>query len=204
MSATASPPPLLVRPDISAPHLVQAEEMVPFGTWVIGDGSHLGFSIRSLALPVHGSFGSFRGQLVHRRGEGVMVSGSVEAASIDTGHAARDAHLRSSDFLDAATYPQITFASRRIIGRDGQYDIPGALAIRGVMRDISLAGRVLPREAGDAADTVRIAADGVIDRTSFGIRAPARVTGFGLTVARHVKLHLRIVAVPADSLEAAA
>jgi polyisoprenoid-binding protein YceI len=205
MSATAvAPPPLLAHPaDADLEEIAPSEGIVPIGTWTIAEGSHLGFTVRSLALPVRGSFGSFHGQIVHRAGEGAMVSGSVDVASLDTGVGARDAHLRSSDFFDAAAYPEITFASRRIIGHDGHYDIPGALTIKGVMRDVSLTGRVLPPEPGDGDQTVRIAADGVIDRTAFGVKAPARVEGFGLTVARRVKLHLLIVAVAAGHAGAA-
>jgi polyisoprenoid-binding protein YceI len=129
-----------------------------------------------------------------------MVSATIDVPSIDTGVGARDAHLRSADFFDAANFPEITFASRRIIGFNGRYDIPGAITIKGITRDISLAGRTLPPEPGDGDRTVRLAADGVINRTDFGVRAPAGIEGFGLTVARHVKLSLLIVAIAEERL----
>src|SRR6188472_2275053 len=44
------------------------------------------------------------------------VDVEIAAASIDTGVADRDAHLRSADFLDVENHPTITFRSKRIEG----------------------------------------------------------------------------------------
>ena len=43
-----------------------------------------------------------------------VVTGWAKVASIDTGSAERDAHLRSAEFFDAERYPAIRFASTRI------------------------------------------------------------------------------------------
>src|SRR3954465_14078600 len=44
------------------------------------------------------------------------VNVEISTASIDTGVADRDAHLRSPDFLDVEHYPTLTFRSKRIEG----------------------------------------------------------------------------------------
>jgi hypothetical protein len=49
--------------------------------------------------------------------EGCCVEVTLEVASLDTGVADRDAHLRSADFFDAERYPQITFKSKRLEGK---------------------------------------------------------------------------------------
>ena len=174
------------------------DDLVPTGSWQVSEQSEIGFSVKSLGRTVKGRFGSFSGRLVHGSGDGVTASGSVEVASIDTGIARRDKHLRAADFFDAAIHPQITFGSRRIILDGDDYDIPGTLTIKGVSRDVSLVGRRLPPEPGDGSETIRIAAEATIDRHAFGITAPARVELFGLAVGTHVKLRLLIVAVVDD------
>jgi polyisoprenoid-binding protein YceI len=135
---------------------------------------------------------------VHGAGDGVLASGAVEVASVDTGLPGWDDHVRSADGLDAASHPQITFASRRIIADGDRYDIPGTLTIKGVSHDVSLTGRLLAPAQRDGADTIRIAAEATINRHAFGIKAPAGVEVFGLAVAAHVKIGLLVVAVPDD------
>jgi polyisoprenoid-binding protein YceI len=182
ISSTVSPP-------------AAGDALVPLGSWRISDESLIGFAVRSLGRTVKGRFGAFSGRVVHGAGDGVLASGTVEVASIDTGVAERDDHLRSADFFDAANHPRITFASRRIIADGHNYDIPGTLTIKGVSQDVSLIGKLLPSAPGDGDETIRIAADATINRHTFGIKAPPGVELFGLAVAAHVKIRLLIVAV---------
>jgi polyisoprenoid-binding protein YceI len=184
-SLTVSPPPA-------------ADALVPPGSWRVSEESLIGFTVKCFGRPVKGRFGSFGGHVVHGVGDGAFASGSVEVASVDTGIAKRDEHLRSADFFDAANHPQITFASRRIIAEGERYDIPGTLTIKGVSRDVSLIGRLLPPEPGDGSETIRIAAEATINRHAFGIKAPARVELLGLAVAPHVKIRLLVVVVSDD------
>jgi polyisoprenoid-binding protein YceI len=172
-----------------------ADALVPPGSWRISDDSLVGFAVRSLGRTVKGRFGSFGGRVVHGAGDGVLASGSVEVASIDTGVSERDAHLRSADFFDAANHPRITFASRRIIADGDSYDIPGTLTIKGISQDVSLIGKLLPSAPGDGDETIRIVAGATINRHAFGIKAPPGVELFGLAVAAHVKIRLLVVAV---------
>jgi polyisoprenoid-binding protein YceI len=176
----------------------EAEALVPPGSWRVSDESLVGFAVKSLGRTVSGRFGTFAGRVEHGAGAGVMASGSVEVASIDTGIAKRDDHLRSADFLDAAKHPLITFASRRIIAEGDRYDIPGTLTIKGISEDVSLVGRLLAPEPGDGSETIRIAAEATINRHDFGVKAPARFELFGLALGPHIKLRLLVVAVRDD------
>jgi polyisoprenoid-binding protein YceI len=183
-------------PTLSPPATDDA--LVPPGTWRVTEESLIGFSVRSLGRTVRGRFGSFSGRVVRGTGDGVMASGSVEVASIDTRVAERDDHLRSADFFDAASHPQITFASRRVIPEGDSYDIPGTLTIKGISQDVSLIGRRLAPEPGDGSETIRIAAEATINRHEFGVKAPAGVEVFGLAVSAHVKISLLLVVVSDD------
>src|SRR5688500_20396014 len=63
------------------------------------------------------------------------VNVEIGAASIDTGVADRDGHLRSADFLDIETHPLLTFRSKRVEGamkKEGdKFRVIGDLTIRG-------------------------------------------------------------------------
>src|SRR5258708_22921450 len=65
------------------------------------------------------------------------IEALIEAASIETRDAQRDAHLKSADFLDVEKFPTLSFKSTRIIlVRDGELAVEGDLIIRGVTRKL--------------------------------------------------------------------
>lgn len=64
---------------------------------------------------------------------------SVKAASINTGHAKRDEHLRSPDFFNTAEYPSITFKSTAIkFEGDKPASVEGNLTLLGVSKPVKL------------------------------------------------------------------
>src|SRR6201999_2816673 len=68
-----------------------------------------------------------------------IVEATIDAASIDTGTAQRDDHLRSADFFDAGRFPSLSFRSRRIEKLDEvRYRVTGDLTIRDVTREVTL------------------------------------------------------------------
>jgi polyisoprenoid-binding protein YceI len=112
------------------------------GRWTI-DPAHsiVRATARHLALSrVEGRFTAFAGDIVLREPiEQSIVSVAIEAASIDTGNAERDAHLRSPDFLDVARFPVLTFHSGRLsrVGPD-RGRLTGVLTIRDIAREVVL------------------------------------------------------------------
>lgn len=70
------------------------------------------------------------------------VAVEIQAASIDTGVADRDAHLRSADFFDAEQYPTISFRSNRVNGaykKEGdRFQVVGDLTIRDTTAEVTL------------------------------------------------------------------
>jgi polyisoprenoid-binding protein YceI len=104
---------------------------LPTGTWRIDTGtSEMLFSARTFwgLMRVHGRFGEFDGEL---RIEGADASGTLalQTASLDTGNAKRDEHLRSVDFLDAERHPTITFTLDGAEAEHGHVHLHGTLAL---------------------------------------------------------------------------
>ena len=94
--------------------------------------NHLGYSY------IVGGFNDFDGKFSHDASNpgASKVSVTIETKSIDTNHAERDKHLRSSDFLDVSKHPTITFESTAYkAGSDGD-KLEGNLTMLGVTKPI--------------------------------------------------------------------
>jgi polyisoprenoid-binding protein YceI len=112
-------------------------------SWQI-DNAHtaIEFAARHMMISkVRGRFESFSGtvNLDEQNPQNTTVDVTIEAASINTREAQRDGHLRSPDFLDVATYPEIRFVSTQV-ERTGNAaaKLHGDLTIRGVTRPVVL------------------------------------------------------------------
>lgn len=99
------------------------------------------FFIRHVLAPVAGRFDNATGSIdipaaTPAKGK---VTFSVATESVDTGVAARDNHLRTADFFDAAKYPKMTFASEKITpAGKGVYRVTGRLTIKDVTRTVTI------------------------------------------------------------------
>jgi polyisoprenoid-binding protein YceI len=106
---------------------------LPAGTWQVDSGkSTLTFKARGMfgLVPVKGAFSDYNGTLTidDSGAHGVLT---VTAASLDTGNAKRDTHLRSEDFFDASNSPTFTFTLKSISpASDGTASASGVLQIR--------------------------------------------------------------------------
>jgi polyisoprenoid-binding protein YceI len=99
----------------------------------------VGFSIGFVGLPVRGTFDDASGTIVYVPGrpEASAVTVAIATASVHTGSAHRDGHLKSSDFFDAAKYPTILFQSTGIEKRGSRLIMHGNLRMHGVTREVS-------------------------------------------------------------------
>jgi len=117
-------------------------ELPPPGAWTVDPvhssveavAQHLGLS------SVRGRFGDFWAHIDIAQDPGKSrVEAVIRAASIDTGNALRDDHLRSPDFLDAARHPDITFTSTGLTPAGGdRWTVHGDLVLAGVVRPVDL------------------------------------------------------------------
>ena len=95
---------------------------------------HLGYSW------LYGRFNRFSGHFRYDADnpQASAISVSIDTASVDTNHAERDKHLRGSDFLDVATYPEATFESTKYTGDAQSGTLEGMLTLHGVTKPISI------------------------------------------------------------------
>jgi polyisoprenoid-binding protein YceI len=135
------------------------------------------------------------------------VEVEIAAASIDTGVADRDAHLRSADFLDVENHPAITFRSKRAEGamkREGdKFTIAGELTIRGTAMDVTLEsqyeGTGVDPWGGTRAGARATAA---IDRRDWGLKWNQALETGGILVANEVRIEIEVQAVKAAAAAA--
>lgn len=70
---------------------------------------------------------------------GQKISVEIDTTSVDTGHAERDKHLRSPDFLNVKKFPKATFVSTAYEGDAQGGTMKGSLTLMGVTKPISIA-----------------------------------------------------------------
>jgi polyisoprenoid-binding protein YceI len=143
--------------------------------WQI-DSEHSGvyFVVRHLGIiNQHGSFTKCSGTVVIDDEDITKskVTASVEVNSVNTGVDARDKHLESADFFDAAKFPTMNFESTKIMkAANGTLKMTGNLTIHDVTREVAfdLVGPTAPIN-GVGALRRGISATTKIDRRDFGM-----------------------------------
>jgi polyisoprenoid-binding protein YceI len=177
---------------------------IPAGTWTVDPAhSSVEFQVRNMGIvTVKGFFKDFDGALeLGETLESSRASGRVKAASVDTRSEKRDGHLRTPDFFDVDSYPDITFKSTRIepAGED-EVRVVGDLTIKGVTREITLDARLEgTTEDPWGGERVGVSATGEVDRRDFGLEWDVR-TPTDIPLASHkVKVELQLGAVRADN-----
>ena len=179
----------------AASRTLDGVEIPGSGTWDI-DASHttVGFVARHLMVAkVRGRFGSFPGSAqIADQPEQSSVRVEIEAASVDTHDDGRDTHLRSADFFDVETHPQITFVSTGFTQTGTtSFDLPGELTIRGVTRPVVLKAE-FDGLAGDPWGGTRAAftAATEIDREDFGLTWNKALESGGVLVGKTIKIEI--------------
>lgn len=162
--------------------------------WVL-DPTHseVQFKIKHLVIStVTGSFKTFAGT-VQTDGdsfENAQVEFTADIDSIDTNQGQRDQHLKSADFFDAATHPQLKFESTSLTKKgEGEYALEGNMTIRDVTRPVTLAVEY----GGTATDfygneKAGFEVSGKISRKDFGLTWNGVTEAGAIVVSDEVKL----------------
>jgi len=165
---------------------------IPTGTWAI-DASHteVGFVARHLMVSkVRGTFREVSGTVdVAEDITRSSVEVAAQIASVETGSADRDTHLKSADFFDAEQFPAMTFRSTSF---DGQ-TLAGDLTIKDVTKpvtfDVEFGGVGQDpwgnTKAGFEATTT-------VTRKDWGLTWNAAVEGGGVLVSDKITINIDV------------
>lgn len=161
--------------------------------------SEAAFQVRHLVTRVRGRFTDFEGtvEFDEHSPERSTVSVTIQAASVDTGDATRDNHLRSGDFFDVEKFQTLSFRSTRLTKTgDNSFDVEGDLSIRGVTRPVTLPVTFLGK-ARDPWGNERLGFEGElkIHRKDYGLTWNAALETGGFLVGDEVKIAVQVQAV---------
>jgi polyisoprenoid-binding protein YceI len=174
--------------------------VIPAGTWIVDRAhSRVGFAVRHLGIStVRGEFREFEGTL--EIGDDLSTArayGSVRVASVDTNEPGRDDDIRSSNFMDAAQFPEITFESTKIENLDGEeLRIAGRLTLHGVTNDVVLHADVGGTDVDlFGYERVGLEVTGVLARSDYGIKLTQALGTGNLVVGEKITLTLDLSAI---------
>jgi polyisoprenoid-binding protein YceI len=160
--------------------------------------SNVGFRIRHMVSKVSGKFNKVTGTIdwdAAKAGEGKTVV-KIDAASIDTGNAKRDEHLRAPDFFDVKKYPSIEFASTGVKdASDKGGKVEGVIKLHGVEKPVTLDMK-FNGEAKDpwGNDRAGFTATTTLNRKDFGMQWNKTLDAGGLLLGDEVEITLEIEA----------
>ncbi len=183
--------------------VVEGREIPMPGRWALDPvHSQVQFVARHMMVSkVRGFFRELEGMLyIDEAPERSLVEVTIQAASIDTGDATRDEHLRSPDFLDVERYPHITYRSTRVRpGDDDKWHVTGLLTIRDVTRTVPLTVEfcgVNPDPWGKIRSGFLATTE--INREEFDITWNQALEAGGFLVGKGVKIEIDAEAVRED------
>jgi polyisoprenoid-binding protein YceI len=160
--------------------------------------TRVSFTARHLMVSkVRGGFTSASGSIVIAENPlESHVDVNIDAASIDTGVADRDGHLRSPDFLHVEQWPALTFKSTRVVGLSGnEFKLVGDLTVRDVTREIELDVEFEGHAKSPwGQEVIGFSATAEIDREEFGITWNQALETGGVVVGKKVKIELSVEA----------
>ena len=171
------------------------------GTYDI-DATHsrLGFAAKhAMVATVRGGFNVYSGEvfLDEENPENSWAKVEIDATSVDTGNADRDAHLRTPDFFDIANHPQITFVSTKVQKVDDDvYTLIGDLTINGKTNPVSVNWE-LNGSSVDPWGGFRVGFEGsaTVNRRDWGLAFQVALDKGGVLVSEKIKLEFDIAAV---------
>jgi polyisoprenoid-binding protein YceI len=169
------------------------------GTFAI-DPAHtrVGFVARHLMVTkVRGAFPEVEGTIVVAPDPAASSAQAVlKTATLTTGNADRDTHLRSGDFFDVERFPTIRFASTRVQRSGDGFEVTGDLTIKDVTKpvvlDVEVDGVATDPWGGER---LAVTATVEVDREEWGLTWNVALESGGVLVSKKIKLEIEAQAV---------
>ncbi len=176
--------------------------------WVFEPGHTAAeFCVRHMMVTwVRGSFKNIEGTMEFDPEDpaSLQVEVEIDAASLWSGDAGRDDHLRNADFLDAEHHPKIVFrgAETQVLSSH-EFSVTGDLTIRGVTRrttlEVNYSGQWETPFWDGGVDKGPVTRAGFVARTTirrsdFGVPWNAPMESGGVVVGDEVRITLDVEA----------
>lgn len=162
--------------------------------WVL-DTTHseIKFKVRHMMITnVTGSFNELTASIegFDDSFENATVEFIAQTSSVDTANEQRDGHLKSADFFDSEKYPEMKFASTKIVKKsDSDFEMHGNLTIKDVTKEVRLNvefGGINKDPWGNMKAGFSV--EGKINRKDFGLNWNAALETGGVLVSEEVKI----------------
>ena len=156
------------------------------------------FVVRHMMITnVRGAFSNVQGTVDYDAANpgNTSIDVAIDATTINTQEAARDAHLKSADFLDVEKYPTMTFKSTGVESTgEGEVSVIGDLTIHGVTKPVLLNVEGPTAEGKDPWGNARIGASATtkIKRSEFGLTWNAALETGGILIGDDIKIELEV------------
>jgi len=160
--------------------------------------SSVGFSVKHLVISkVKGNFKDFSGTINFdgKNWDKASAEMTVMMGSVDTDDEKRDAHLKSADFFDTETFPEMSFKSKKVIKGEGDaFKLVGDLTIRGVTKEVTFDCEF--NGVADFMGTTKagFSAKAKINRQDYGVNWNKTLDTGGVVVGNEVEIYLELEA----------
>lgn len=172
------------------------------GRWTI-DPSHTSaeFVGRHLMVTkVRGGFGAVTGTIdVAERPQDSSVGIDIETASVSTGDDDRDGHIKSADFFDVETFPEMRFVSTAVEPDGRSWKLTGALTIKEVTKPVTIDfdfNGIVDDPWGNSK--AAFSGTAVILREDWGLNWNVALDAGGVLVSKKIAIEIEVQAAPAS------
>lgn len=159
--------------------------------------SSIGFRVKHMGLvEVPGYFRDFTGTVNYDPKDVTKstVEFTAKVTSVDTGVAPRDNHLRSKDFFEVETYPDMTFKSTKIEKKGKNLMLTGDLTMKGVTKSITFPFAVAGFLKSERGTRMGATAETVINRKDFNVNYDQKLPNGTPSLSDNITVVLNIEA----------
>lgn len=165
------------------------------GTWVL-DTAHtdIAFVARhAMVTKVRGTFDEFEGSVVvdEANPSASVAKAVIKTASVNTGNADRDSHVRGDDFFSVEQFPEMTFESTSFDIQGNSGTVTGDLTLKGITKPVTLDVEIFGVEEDPFGNTrVGFEASTKINRKDFGVDFQAPLGSGGVLVSEQITIQI--------------